>query len=275
MKKILIFFVILYSYNILSFELFVTVPPQAQIVELLVGKKHNVNTLIQNGQSPHTFELRPSQLTSLLRSKIYFMLGAPFEKQIVSQIKKMETGLILIDTAHGINKRRSKNHSDGHYNDPHIWLSPLLLKVQAQIIYEALVDFDFVNKDFYKSNYLNLIVKLEKLHCDIGDLLKKHKDRVVLVSHPALGYFTDLYGLKQKSLEQDGKSPTPKQIRGIITSAKSDKVQVIFSTSVRGNKSVEIISEAIGVKVVYFNTMNKDILSNLKFMAKTIDDALK
>ena len=46
--------------------------------------------------------------------------------------------------------------------------------------------------------------------------------------HPAFGYFADAYGLKQKSVETEGKAPTPRQLRRWCKQARAEGVKVIF-----------------------------------------------
>ncbi len=56
---------------------------------------------------------------------------------------------IKMDTAH---------EDDGL--DPHIWLDPISVKIQAKNIYEAMVKIDEENSDFYKANYEEFVKEL-------------------------------------------------------------------------------------------------------------------
>ena len=50
-------------------------------------------------------------------------------------------------------KQRMKNHHEHAGLDPHIWLSPQLVKIQARTILAALQNADPLNRSAYKAHF--------------------------------------------------------------------------------------------------------------------------
>ena len=61
-------------------ELTVNILPQKYFVEKIVKDKFTINVMVKPGASPHNFEPKPSQMRSLVASKVYFLIGDATEK---------------------------------------------------------------------------------------------------------------------------------------------------------------------------------------------------
>ena len=71
-------------------------------------------------------------MDALKERSAYFSTGVPFEDAWLDDIAAANPSMKMVDGAQGIDL------VDG---DPHIWLSPTLVKIQAQTIYDALVSW--------------------------------------------------------------------------------------------------------------------------------------
>jgi zinc transport system substrate-binding protein len=58
-------------------HVFVSILPQKYFVEMIGGGHVTVEALVGPGQSPHTFEPSPQQMTSLSKADIFFSIGFP------------------------------------------------------------------------------------------------------------------------------------------------------------------------------------------------------
>ena len=138
-------------------EVFAGIPPVAYLVERIGGDRVHVDVFIQPGQDPHTFEPAPKQIQALGKAKLFFKVGMPFENQLLEKIRGVHPELTVVDTAAGIKKRllaadssvaggdHADQNSHGHWPeelDPHVWLSPPLLKIMATNIASALEKID-------------------------------------------------------------------------------------------------------------------------------------
>ncbi|MCR4942712.1 MAG: zinc ABC transporter substrate-binding protein, partial [Campylobacter sp.] len=111
---------------------------------------------------------------------------------------------------HGEHACNCDHHDHEHkFNtlDPHIWLDPVLVKVQATNIANALITTFPENKDLYTQNLKTFLTKLDALDAFIADSFKDKKDKKFIVHHPSWGYFAKRYGLTQLAIEVAGKEP--------------------------------------------------------------------
>lgn len=261
----------------------VSIPPQKYFVERIGKDKVTVDVLVKPGKSPATYSPSPDQMRKLAASDVYFRIGVPFENGILDKIKSI-TGIRIVDTRKGIVLRSMGGHTHDHDGrnqnkymgkDPHIWMSPLIVKIQARTIFETLSNIDPVNRDEYKRNYEQFIKDLDELDHHLKMLLKNFEEKNLLVFHPSFGYFTDAYGLKQVAIETMGKSPKGKALSNIIKLAKKQKIRVIFVQPQFDKTTAQKIASAINGVVVFIDPMAYDYIANMENIAQTIAGVLK
>ncbi len=105
-------------------DIIVSIPPQAYVIEQIGNGYVDVHTLINPGQSPHTYEPTPRQMAEIAKAALYFTIGFPFEQKLVSKIKDSNSKLELVDMGQGINRRMlegDEGHVPSHAEpDPHV-----------------------------------------------------------------------------------------------------------------------------------------------------------
>ncbi len=255
----------------------VSIQPLAYFVQRVGGDRIFVSVLVPSGRNPATYAPAPSQILALSKSKIIFIAGVPFENSLMPKIKTGSGHIRVIDTRSGIRLRKMEGEhhndkSDGY--DPHIWMSPVLVKTQAKTIYDALVTIDPDGKAFYRDNLKLFIKDLEMLDAKISDVLSNVKGETIFVFHPAFGYFADAYGLKQMSVEIQGKAPKGKALSSFIKKAKKNNVHVIFVQPQFDQNSAKKIAHAIGGAVVSVDPLAYDYIKNLENMADKVKNAI-
>ncbi|MDX9754884.1 MAG: zinc ABC transporter substrate-binding protein [bacterium] len=265
--------------------LFVSIAPQAFLLEKIAGTDWNIQVLVAPGQNPHTYEPTPQQLTTLSQAKILYTIGMPFETQLVSRIQDTYPNLTLIDTSAGIQKRalEGEDHHDhgeeGHFHDdhldPHIWLSPTLLKVQAQHLLNGLCQLHPEATAVYQSNYQSLINEIDLVEKEVQTQLAPFAGESFYVFHPSFAYFADAFGLHEEAIEVEGKSPTPKQMTDIINAMRTKGIRVLFIQPQFDRKSGESIAQAIGGTAVPLDPLAHDVLQTMRDAAQKIQEALQ
>ncbi len=278
---------------------FVSIAPQEYFVERIGGERVKVQALVKPASSPATYEPTPRQMAALSEAKLYFRIGVPFENALLPKIEETMKVLRIVDTRKGITLREMKAHHHhegreqpkGHEqhngrgegedhqheggNDPHIWLNPRLVKLQARTIADALIEIDPHGKDVYEDNLAALLKDLGALDLKLAEALAPVKGKTFLVFHPAWGYFADAYGLKQEPVEIEGKEPSARQLARIIERAKKEGVRVIFVQPQFGQASARRIAEAIGGAVVPMDPLARDYIANLEAVATKVAATLE
>ncbi|MFH2057983.1 MAG: zinc ABC transporter substrate-binding protein [Pseudomonadota bacterium] len=270
----------------------VSILPQKYFVERIGRDRVNVDVLVKPGKSPATYSPSPDQIKKLMSADVYFRIGVPFENGILDKIESI-AGVRIVDTREGIVLRQmedtdAKGHghdADHHDNkeeehhhvgdDPHIWMSPVTVKIQAHTIFQALSSIDPDGKDEYQNNYDCFVKDLDDLDNRLKTVLKDLKGGNLFVFHPAFGYFTDAYGLKQIAVETMGKAPKGKALSGIIKLAKKEKTRVIFVQPQFDRNAAQKIASAINGAVVSIDPLAFDYLANMENIAQSIAGALK
>lgn len=256
---------------------FAGIPPVAGLVKRIGGPHVEVEILVAPGRDPHIFEPTPRQAVALSNARLMFKVGMSFENQLVQRIAPDHPRLTVVDTAAGIKKRPSDedhDHASGE-TDPHVWLSPPLLKIMATNITEALCRADPGHAEDYRKNLATLHSELDSLHARIARTLAPYRGQSFCVFHPAFGYFGDAYGLKQEAVEVEGKSPGAKQLQRLIEKARADGVKIIFLQPQFDPRSAEAVAVAIGGTVVPMDDLAEDVLGNLADMAAKVAEAEK
>ncbi len=266
-------------------KIFAGIPPVAYLAEKIGGEQVDVHVLVERGQDPHTYEPRPRQIAELSSADIYFAIGLPLESRIVERIGKRDNQLSIIDISEGIPKRfvAAHDHHEHHETDedshktngmeadPHIWLSPPLLEIQAKNLTDALKQADPQHCDLYESNLRAFQQKIHELHERNSKLLEPYKGRTFYSFHPAFGYFGEAYGLIEKTVEIEGKSPSPKQLAELIQDAKRDRVKVIYLQPQFDPTSAATVARAIGGQTAMIDPLEKDLFKNLAAIAEVLN----
>jgi len=259
---------------------FVSIPPEKWLSDLIGGDLVETHVLVDKGQEPHSFEPTPRQVVALSGAGLYFTVGMDFERTVVRKLNSQNGLPQLVDLSRRVQKipmdqghiKREQRKSG--MPDPHIWLSPLNLKVMAIDMAAAMAGMDPQHAVEYEANRDRLLNRLDRLHASISADLAPFQGRTIHVFHPAFGYFAKTYHLLQRSVEVGGKSPTPRQLASFITAAKAEGVKVIFVQPQFDPRSGAAIARGIGGRVVPLDSLAEDVEKNLKRMAKAIKEVL-
>jgi len=270
-----------------SLNIFVSILPQSYFVERITGDRGNISVLVPPGRSPATYEPGPKQVTELAGAEIFFTLGVPFENSFLPAIKGNLPQLQIVDTARGIERREIQSavepegedhhgeEEDDHGHeagmpDPHIWLSPPLVEIQAKNMLDALTALAPHYKKEFTQNYEAFIQDLKELDQDLQDILEPVKGSPILVYHPSFGYFSEHYGLSQIPIELGGNEPSPRELQEIISVAREKNVRVLFVQPEFSKTSARRVAEAINGAVVEVAPLKPNYLENMRFIAEEI-----
>lgn len=274
----LLFFALIFPRYVTSSErkIFTTLIPQKWVVDRIVGERFEVVAVVGKGKDPHTFEISPSLLREIGKASVYFSFGfTDAEMNLIKRLKKTFPNLKIVDISKGVKKERIENHHHHHHGDydPHIWLSPLNMKIVASNVLDEIIKIDPEAKEFYTENYGKLIEELDKLHSEIQQILSPVRGKKFLVFHSAFKYFEREYGVIEVSIEREGKEPSPRELAKIISEAKKDNIKVIFAQPAFPSSSVKVIADEIKAKIIEFDHLDYNYIENLKKFAILIREA--
>ena len=279
-------------------RVFVSILPQKQFVERIGGDRVDVSVLVSPGESPATYRPKPSLVAKLGAAKLYFRIGVPFEEHLLPKLKSTAKALAVVDTRKGVRLRdmdegedeghhkgreghdedgedhEEEGHHHGEGSDPHIWLDPMRVKIQARTICDALIKTDPDGRELYERGYAGFASELDAVHQDLLGVLAPIKGGELYVFHPSFGYFAEAYGLVQRAVEVEGKRPKGRELARFIQKAREERVRVIFVQPQFDRHTAQKIAHAIGGSVVAIDPLAEDFLSNLRGMASLVRQSL-
>jgi zinc transport system substrate-binding protein len=252
-------------------SVFVSIPPLKYVAERIGGDKVTVRAMVRPGTNPHTFEPLPDQLAGLLKAKIFFLVGDPSELAWLEKARASYPGVAFIETDAAVLKRPADGEVAGHGGgDPHIWLAPKLLALQARSMAAVFLSADKPNAPYYKERLDAFTVAMEALDTRISILLAPFKGRSFIVFHPSWGYFADAYGLKQAPMEMAGKEPGARHLAAVTDIVRREKVSSIFTAPQFPVREAQAIAEATGARVVTIDPLVEDVDKNLWAVAEAL-----
>jgi zinc transport system substrate-binding protein len=273
---------------------FVSIVPQKFFVQQIGKDLVDVQIMVQPGASPATYEPKPRQMAALTKSKVYFAIGVPFENAWLPQFAGINPAMRVVHTDSGITRIRmtaNHDHEDiperhaadeqnesrrGHTGlDPHIWLSPPLVKIQARAIQAGLQEIDPVNKDVYAANFKQFSAEIDQLDAELRKVFAGKQGMRFMVFHPSWGYFASAYALKQVSIEIEGKNPKPAQLQKLIEHARENRIKVVFVQPQFSTRSAALLAREIDGQVAFADPLAMDWMTNLRQVAGKFKMALK
>jgi zinc transport system substrate-binding protein len=266
-----------------TLKIAVSLLPQKYFVEKIGGNLVDVIALVPPGASPHSFEPKPSQMIDLSKCLLYFTIGIDFETAWHDRLSSASKQLKIIPTDTGIEKiisthedhdhgeKHEAEHDSSEHSrfDPHVWLSPELVKHQAKIICDALIAADSSHKEVYQSNLSNFINEIVTLQEEIRHIREGcPRDHGFMIFHPAWAYFAREFNLTEYPVEIDGKEPSPKELVNLVRFAKEKNIKTIFIQPQFSPQTALQIAKEIGASTIEVNDLSEDWAENLLKVAK-------
>jgi zinc transport system substrate-binding protein len=241
----------------------VTLLPQADFVENVGRDKVDVTVMVGPGESPHTYAPTSNQLVDLSKAEMYVKVGSGVEFELVhmDDIIAQNPDMLIVDSSVGIGLMGT---------DPHIWNSPVNVKIMVKNICDGLIQVDPDNTNFYTENRDDYLKELDILNGYIHYKLDGFTNRTFMIYHPAFGYFANEYGLTQLAVEHGGKEPTLKVLQDCTDKAIEYNLQYVFVAPQFATVNCEIIASKIGGQIAPMNPLPKNYIANMGRIADAL-----
>ncbi|MGP1931281.1 MAG: zinc ABC transporter substrate-binding protein ZnuA [Arsenophonus sp. ET-YP4-MAG3] len=199
-------------------DVIVSIRPLGFIAAAITNGIVDLKILIPDGISPHHYSLKPSDLKKIKTADLFIWIGSNMETFLKKPLEKLPTQkqISLIDVlaikkfllkTNNYNMQiNNRNTDDNYYNfyhnhylynkyNMHIWLSPDIARVIANIIYHRLIYLYPKYKKKLDENLHKFEEKLTQTDKNIAKMLKSVENKQYFVFHNAYDYFEKRYHL--------------------------------------------------------------------------------
>jgi zinc/manganese transport system substrate-binding protein len=236
----------------------------ADVVKQVGGDHVNVKSLVGPNGDPHEFEPSPDDAKTLKEADITFVSGEGLESWFEKLVSASGYSGKPFVVSTGI-KTRTMEEDGKTVTDPHVWNSPVNVKVWVANIEKALASADPADAADFKANAAKYSKELDDMHAYaksvIGTVPKDR--RKILTSHDAFGYFGREYGVEFLSpvgLSTETEASAA-DVANLIDQIKAEKVKTYFFENSNDSRLVEQISKATGAQPggeLYVEALSKE-----------------
>lgn len=166
------------------------------VVSQVGGKHVKVTNLVGPNGDPHEFEPSPADAKNLKAAQVAFVSGEGLEGWMDRLITASGYKGKPVVVSQGVNTR-TMDEDGKTVTDPHVWNSPVNVKVWVANIEKALSEADPADAGAFKANAEAYLQKLDAMNAYAHskfDAVPTER-RKVLTSHDAFGYFGREYNV--------------------------------------------------------------------------------
>jgi zinc transport system substrate-binding protein len=230
--------------------------PLYEFAQQVGQDKVNVQLLVPEGVEPHDWEPTIQDVQLMQKSNLIIINGFGFENWVES-LEDMNYQGMIVDTSDEIIKNDHDENPILLKKDPHIWLSPILAKIQTQSIADAFSKLDPQNQKFYQKNAQSYMIELDRLDSKIrNDLASCSQDFITF--HDSFSYFAYEYDLHQHTIISSNDphgEPTAKTLENIINTARELKIEIIFTEDTVDTRISNVIANEIHGKILVLSPL--------------------
>ncbi|MGO4352265.1 zinc ABC transporter substrate-binding protein [Rhizobium sp. RAF36] len=223
----------------------------ADVVKQVGGDHVTVTSLVGPNGDPHEFEPSPADAKHLKAAQVTFVSGEGLEGWMDRLITASGYKGTPVTVSEGIDTRTMEE--DGKtVTDPHVWNSPVNVKIWVKNIEKALSDADPADAAAFKANaerYTRTLDELNSYAHAKFDAMPEDR-RKVLTSHDAFGYFGREY--KVSFLAPLGVSTETEasaaDVAKLIEQIKTEHVKTYFFENSNDPRLVKQVAKATGAE---------------------------
>ncbi|MEI6187123.1 MAG: metal ABC transporter substrate-binding protein [Alphaproteobacteria bacterium] len=243
-----------------------TIRPIYGLVKAVSGDKNQIEILVGQNQSPHDYNIKPSDILKIKSANLIFMIGDNFELNLSSYLKKKPPQNKVIKFSQNPQIILLKNResfdlleddaSDHHHShdlndyDMHFWLDPDNAQVMVKEIANTLASLDPENSKFYQTNATKFNNELKTLDHKLKNMFIKHNESFI-VFHDAYQYFSKHYHLQNVGAVIINHNITPgiKTMQELQNIIEENNVKCIFAEPQFSPRLVKRIAEETNIHV--------------------------
>ncbi len=223
--------------------------------------------IIGAGVDPHVYNPTRGDVALLLKSDIVFYSGLLLEGQMSDILVfycwhwqgfpvPASTPMAVVEVGywrpvHAVTELLQKtylidNAASGH-QDPHVWMDVAGWEKAVSVVAEALVEFDPVNGDLYRSNAARYQAELKQLDAYARRVIASipEEQRILVTAHDAFNYMGRAYGIEVLGIQglSTESEAGLKDINRIVDELVRRRIPAVFVETSVSDKNVKALIE--------------------------------
>ena len=228
----------------------------ADFARQVVGDRWEVHSILDPGQDPHLYEIKPADANLVARATLCAQNGWHLEGKEWMATLAEGANKPLVTCVTGLKPLQLEEEGES-VKDPHSWFTPANAAVYVRNLLEGVSEIDPQHGSEYEARAELYLNQLRTLHIWIQKQVNAiPADRRVLVtSHDAFNYFCQAYGFKSASPAgwstgaEVGGGVTPERRKLAVESIRKYGVKAIFVETSVNPELIRQIADDAGVIV--------------------------
>lgn len=256
--------------------IYVSIAPLRYVVEQIASPGTRVEVLVPETTSPESYEPTVQQIKALADARLYISTGLiDFEQALAGKIGDIAPNTVILDLSEGVETvagHCGHGHDDHHHGvDPHIWLSPRIVKQMGGSIATQLQQLHPDSAQVFQQRTEQFAAQIDSLDNHIRQALGGTQRNSFAIGHTSLTYFANDYGLRQIAIENEGKEPSVKTMKQLVDSLQRLGVKgVLYQRQTSDAAAQTIARELPGGHAIEFDPLAPDWLSNMYRLADSL-----
>lgn len=246
-------------------EVAVSIAPEAYLAEGIAGDAAHVTVVVPPGADPHSFEPSPATMEAVAGADVYLAIGLPFEDQWLPRLSGSAPGLSVVRIDSGIARA-----ADG---DPHVWMSPSLMRMLAYNTCRALTAASPGDSARFAQRLACLEAEIDSVDSEAGRMLEGMRGEAFTALHPAYSYFASDYGLVQIALEVEGSEPSPAELASIVDAVRASGSRVVIVSPGFSSGAAGALEMELGIPAEPHDQLSRDWPESVLDLARIISGA--
>lgn len=184
------------------------------------------------GVDPHTYNPSAGDTLAMESAHIVFFNGLHLEGKMAHQLEEHNGTARAVAVARNLSpgQLRKADDADGAF-DPHIWFDVKLWMKSVEVVRDELAALDPPRADTYRANAERYLKELVALDAEVRIKANRipERQRVLVTSHDAFGYFGAAYGFEVRGLQ------------GVSTSSQTSTVDVEALANFLGQRQIPAV----------------------------------
>jgi len=223
----------------------------------VAGDAAEVALLGAAGESPHAFQLKPSELRRLGQARAVCVNGLGLEPWLPKVLAQMERPPAVIELASGLETELIQTDPEAKHPNPHFWLDPLLAARAATNLAERLAALEPARAAKFRANAGVCAARLVALHRELAGVLGSMEGAGYVALHDAFPYLARRYGWRQVGviLATPESEASPRHMSELLAAMRREGARVVFSEKGESPRLAERLAKDAGAAVIELETI--------------------